>query len=89
MPETEEVKVEEDLNVPFGDDITFESDSFNDAFESTNLENSVEEDLNVPFGDDIKESSEEINIELPDIDSVKEDVATSEENSSDDDIWKF
>ena len=51
-----------------------------------------EEDLNVPFGDNAEISSkeEDFGLNLPDIDSIKEDVsATINSENDDDDIWKF
>lgn len=51
----------------------------------------LDEDLNVPFGDDAKVSiHDNMNLDLPDIDSVKQEVNnTKDEDVEDDDIWKF
>ena len=79
-----ENEVSEDLNAPFGDmEITAQED-LNMPLETTKME----EDLNVPFGENSTVSSESFNIDLPDIDSIKEDVNEIGE-TEEDDIWKF
>lgn len=90
-----EATVTEDLNAPFGDEVAENAeaeslDSLNHP-SSENMELPVEEDLNAPFGDDFTEpSNDDVSLDLPDIDTVKEDVTTNDESKSDDDdIWKF
>lgn len=70
---------EEDLNVPFGEEV------------AQNSEVISEEDLNVPFGDTESElKKDDFNLDLPDIDSVKDDVnIDANVEDEDDDIWKF
>ncbi len=100
VPDTGTFEVAEDLNAPFGD---FEIPSENVVEENLNVPltedvsynssyNMPEEDLNVPFGDNAEISSkeEDFGLNLPDIDSIKEDVsATINSENDDDDIWKF
>lgn len=76
-----ENRVEDDLNTPLTDDV-----SYNDSYDMP------EEDLNAPFGDNatIPSREEDLGLNLPDIDSIKEDVsATINNENDDDDIWKF
>ncbi len=99
VPENRSIDVSEDLNAPFGD---FEIPTERSAEENFNVPltddnsyntsyNIAEEDLNVPFGDVVKDSKEEdFGLNLPDIDSIKEDVSTTTNSENDDDdIWKF
>lgn len=99
VPENRSFDVSEDLNAPFGD---FEIPTERIVEENLNVPltddnsynasyNIAEEDLNVPFGDIVKNSKEEdFGLNLPDIDSIKEDVsATANSENDDDDIWKF
>lgn len=83
--------IEKDLNVPLSD--TRKTEEISEEFNMPDPEKSpvikrIEEDLNAPFGDTVQESkSSEANLNLPDIDSVKEEVPFS--NEAEDDIWKF
>lgn len=93
----------EDLNAPFGDfelpkespveenlNAPLEEAPVREAPNDTLSYEMPEEDLNVPFGDNEEiKTREEFNLNLPDIDSIKEEVNTTSNNDSDDDIWKF
>lgn len=99
VPEERSFDVSEDLSAPFGDfeiptdnaveenlDVPLTDDnSYNTSY------NMAEEDLNVPFGDISETQKEEdLGLNLPDIDSIKEDVNTTvNSENDDDDIWKF
>ena len=48
----------------------------------------IEEDLNAPFGDVTEFQKGSIDLELPEIDSIKEEVKASD-NDIEEDIWKF
>lgn len=121
--ETRSFPIEEDLNVPFGENASYNASSENSfdvaedlnapfgdlrhAAESVEEENlnvpltdelsydssydMPAEDLNAPFGDNVEVSTRDsFNLDLPDIDSIKEDVNTTIDNENDDDdIWKF
>ncbi len=89
----------EDLNAPFGDFATTNESNIEEnlnvpltdhSYETSSYEMN-QEDLNAPFGDELKyPTREEFNLDLPDIDSIKEDINTEAiDKNDDDDIWKF
>lgn len=87
------VQREEDLNVPFGD-LEVPKKSYDDYSEtnysSMNDSSTTMEDLNVPFGDyQPQKADSHFDMELPDIDSIKEDVSKNSSEVEEDDIWKF
>lgn len=85
--ETKEDNFDLSFDAPIVDDGSSKEDN---TFHTTTGFN-LDEDLNVPFGDDAKVSiHDDMNLDLPDIDSVKQEVnSTKNDDEEDDDIWKF
>lgn len=57
--------------------------------ETSSKKYTEEEDLNAPFGDSPILRKNNLDFELPELDSIKQDVNASNIDDDDDDIWKF